>query len=288
MGQSSTRRCLVHFKKSKEIFKNRNQKANIDPINEIQLLKKVSNESPEVQALIHDQIYHNFVEKVIDVDHGPLAEELANEDEFVPNDDSVIEVEDGGSSVEELDDEEEANPVNEDEITEVKMDATENKDIMLKNIPPAMAAAYKKRFPNFWHIHEGIRVHSGKGYDAEEDPDFELKEDPEMEDQEMDETIELSSDSSSDDEVDEENMGDEMAALASKVEDLMIPDETMDEIAASKTLDTVDEADIEEDDSESDDETDTNKPDSEDSYASAEGEDESDDEADDESEQENM
>lgn len=44
-----------------------------------------------------------------------------------------------------------------------------------------------------------------------------------MEDQERDETIELSSDSSSDDEVDEENMGDEMAALASKVEDLMIP-----------------------------------------------------------------
>ena len=38
-------------------------------------------------------------------------------------------------------------------------------------------------------------------------------------------------------------------------------DETMDEIAASKTLDTVDEADIEEDDSESDDETDTNEPD---------------------------
>ena len=41
-----------------------------------------------------------------------------------------------------------------------------------------------------------------------------------MEDQERDETIELSSDSSSDDEVDEENMGDEMAALASKVEDM--------------------------------------------------------------------
>ena len=101
-------------------LKTRSQKANIDPINEIQLLKKVSNESPEVQALIHDQIYHNFVEKMIDPDHGPLAEELANEDEFIPNDDSVIEVEDGGSSEEELDEEEEANPVNEDEITEVR------------------------------------------------------------------------------------------------------------------------------------------------------------------------
>ena len=35
-------------------LKTRSQKANIDPINEIQLLKKVSNESPEVQALSHE------------------------------------------------------------------------------------------------------------------------------------------------------------------------------------------------------------------------------------------
>ena len=76
------------------------------------------------------------------------------------------------------------------------------------------------------------------------------------------------SESSSDDEVDEENCdcknckkGNEMAALASKVENMMIPDKTMDEIGASKTLDTVDEADNKEDDSVSDDETDTNKPD---------------------------
>ena len=48
------------------------------------------------------------------------------------------------------------------------------------------------------------------------------------------------------DEVDEENIGNEMATLAS--------------IAASKTLDTVDEAHIKEDDSESDDKTDTNNP----------------------------
>ena len=30
---------------------------------------------------------------MIDLDHGPMADEMANEDEFVPNDDSVIEVE---------------------------------------------------------------------------------------------------------------------------------------------------------------------------------------------------
>ena len=97
------------------------------------------------------------------------------------------------------------------------------------------------------------------------------------------------SDSSSDDEVDEENCdcenckkGNEMAALASKVEDMMIPDKTMDEIGASKTLDTVDEADNKEDDSESDDETDTNKPDH------LELIDDKKDDADDEWEQENI
>ena len=43
-----------------------------------------ASESLEVQALIHDQICHNVVEKMIDPDHGPLVEELANEGEFVP------------------------------------------------------------------------------------------------------------------------------------------------------------------------------------------------------------
>ena len=42
------------------------------------------NESPDVQALIKDQIYHNFVEKMIETDHKPLAEEFENEDNFVP------------------------------------------------------------------------------------------------------------------------------------------------------------------------------------------------------------
>ena len=70
------------------------------------------------------------------------------------------------------------------------------------------------------------------------------------------------------DEVDEENQGYEMATLAS--------------IAASKTLDTVDEAHIKEDDSKSDYKTDTDKPDHLDLI------DDKNDDADDKSEQENM
>ena len=45
-------------------------------------MEKISKSSPEFQALIHDKIYHNFVEKMIDSGHRPLAEKLANEDEL--------------------------------------------------------------------------------------------------------------------------------------------------------------------------------------------------------------
>ena len=68
---------------------------------------------------------------------------------------------------------------------QVKLSAAESRAAMLKNVPPHLAAAYKKRFPNFWQIHEGIRLHSGKGYDAEEDPDFEVEEDEDLEGQDF-------------------------------------------------------------------------------------------------------
>merc|ERR1712029_746925 len=245
-------------------IKTRNQKK-IGSVDDVELLKLVNNENldPEVQALLHDQIYHNFVEKVMDPDHGPLPEDLNNEDEFVPNDDSVIEVEDGGSSEEELE-EEEANPVKEDEIAEVKLSAAESRAAMLKNVPPHLAAAYKKRFPNFWQIHEGIRLHSGKGYDAEEDPDFEVEEDEDVEGQDqngdVDGTIEVSDDSSSDEEDEDEMVNDqEIAKLSSKVEDMMIPDESMDEVTLAKSLDTEEKAEVDdEEESDSDDETEAN------------------------------
>merc|ERR1712200_226076 len=112
---------------------------------------------------------------------------------------------------------------------------------MLKNVPPAMAAAYKKRFPHFWRMKDGLRVHTGPGYDHEEDPDFEEKK--------RDETIELSSgsesddeSSSSDEEEEEEDMvkGEEVAELSSMVEDMMIPDDSILEGAVDEAIKEVD------------------------------------------------
>ena len=54
---------------------------------------KMKSEEKVVVSEAHDHINHNSVEKMIEPDQGPMAEELANEDEFVPNDASVIEVE---------------------------------------------------------------------------------------------------------------------------------------------------------------------------------------------------
>merc|ERR1719461_192905 len=171
-------------------IKTRSKKTEIDSIGDIQLLKNISNGHPEVNALVQDQIFQNFVETTVDPNHGPLTEDVS--DDYIPHEESVIEADDGGSSEEDLDEEEEVNPPNDEEIAEVNLDATEGNAAMLKNVPPAMAAAYKKRFPHFWRMKDGLRVHTGTGYDHEEDPDFEEKK--------RDETIELSSGSESDDE----------------------------------------------------------------------------------------
>jgi hypothetical protein len=235
-------------------IKTRSKKTVIDAMEEVQLLKETPNS--EVQELVEDQIYQSFVEKVVNPDHGPLSEDLT--DEFIPNEDAVIEAEDGGSSEEELDEEEVTNPPNEDEIVEVTLDAAVGDVAMLKNVPAESARAYKKRFPHFWRMKKGLHTHTGKGYDHEEDPDFTNKiteEDPDfMENitEEGDEAIESSSDdeSSSSEEEEEEMINDEeISKLTSMVEDMVIPDE-------------VEEVDIEEDSGseESDDEIDTNEP----------------------------
>jgi hypothetical protein len=239
--------------------KTRSKKTEIDSVEDIQLLKNISNGHPEVNALVQDQIFQNFVETTVDPNHGPLTEDVS--DDYIPHEESVIEADDGGSSEEDLDEEEEVNPPNDEEIAEVNLDATEGKAAMLKNVPPAMAAAYKKRFPHFWRMKDGLRVHTGTGYDHEEDPDFEEKK--------RDETIELSSgsesddESSSSDEEEEEDMvkGEEVAELSSMVEDMMIPDDSILEGAVDEAIKEVDNEEESDESEESDDEIDTNEPD---------------------------
>jgi len=235
----------------------------LDSAEDKQPLKNISNLHPEVNALVQDQIFQKFVEKTVNPNNGPLTEDLS--EDFVPNEDSVIEVDDGGSSEDDLDEEENVNPANEDEIAEVNLDAkqfqeaAEGNPTWLKNLPPAMAAAYKKRFPYFWRMKEGLVAHTGDGYDHEEDPDFQEKK--------RDETIELSSgsesdsDESSSEEEDEEEMvkEEELADLTAMVEDMAIPDDSILEEAVEEAIDANNDEESATD--ESDDEIDTNEPD---------------------------
>jgi len=238
-------------------IKTRSKKTDLDSVEDFQLLKNASN---EVHALVQDQIFQNFVETTVDPDHGPLTEDLS--EDFIPHEDSVVEADDGGSSEEELDEEEGVNPPNEDEIAEVNLESAENNAAMLKNVPPAMAEAYKKRFPQFWRVKEGLRIHTGNGYDHEEDPDFLEKK--------RDETIELSSDndseaSSSEEEEEEMVKQEEILELSSMVEDMVIPDDSVVEVPVeeAKNHETAEAVDIEAESAseDSDDEIDTNEPD---------------------------
>merc|ERR1712080_56293 len=238
--------------------KTRSKKTDVDSVEDFQLLKNASNGNAEVHALVQDQIYQNFVETTFDPDHGPLNEDLS--EDFIPHEDSVVEADEGGSSEEELDEEEGVNPPNEDEIAEINLEAAEGKAAMLKNVPPAMAEAYKKRFPHFWRMKEGLRIHTGNGYDHEEDPDFLEKK--------RDETIELSSDSdsesSSSEEEEEMVKEEEISELSSMVEDKRIPDDSVVEVAVEEALERRAEAvgiESESASEDSDDEIDTNEPD---------------------------
>ena len=74
---------------------------------------------------------------------------------------------------------------------------------------------HSKKSWNFNLVQFFFSVHTGNGYDHEEDPEFEIKE---REDQPGEETIELSSESSSSDEEEEEMVNEEeMVKLTSMV-----------------------------------------------------------------------
>ena len=163
-------------------------------------------------------------QKIVDPDQGLLKEEdEAAEDEFVPGESSILEAEDGGSSEEELDKEEEADNVEEE--LELSLD---DKTDVVKGVPPAMAQAYKKRFPEFWRTHQSLTMSSGQGYNEEEDPDFEANEDSE----ESGEDTETESDNKDNSQDEMKEVQEEIDALTAKVEDMIIPEEEVKMAAA--------------------------------------------------------
>ena len=94
------------------------------------------------------------LQNVVDPDQGPIKNDILAEDEdFVPNEDLIVEADDGGSSEEELDKVEEEGGDDEDHEAVITESQIPNK---LQGVPSALAHAYKKRFPNFWRTQQGL------------------------------------------------------------------------------------------------------------------------------------
>lgn len=182
------------------------------------ILNNQSEEANELQGLVRDRIFHDFVENVVDPDQGPLKDDVVEDEEFVPDPLAVEDADDGGSSEEEFD------KAEEDEVPEdTEGMITVSQAELLAGVPPVLAKAYKKRFPNYWRTKQAIVANSGRGYDQEDDPDF------------VEEDEEESSEGSDVDDVDDDDElgaeGDKVKDLANMVEDMTIPDEAEDQDA---------------------------------------------------------
>jgi len=186
------------------------------------ILNNITEDQDEAQDLVRDRIFHDFVENVVDPDQGPLKDDVAEDQDFVPEAVAFEDAEDGGSSEEELDKAEEDAEVPEDTEALIAASQVDN----LQGVPSVLAKAYKKRFPNYWRTQQALVANSGRGYDQEDDPDF-VEDDDE-------ESSESSDESDVDEFVDDVELdaeGDKVKDLANMVEDMTIPDEAEDQEA---------------------------------------------------------
>ena len=83
---------------------------------------------------------------------GPLKDDVAEDQDFVPEAVAIEDAEDGGSSEEELDKAEEDAEVPEDTEALIAASQADN----LQGVPSVLAKAYKKRFPNYWRTQQAL------------------------------------------------------------------------------------------------------------------------------------
>ena len=93
--------------------------------------------------------WRTIFQNVVDPDKGIL--DNVEDNDFVPNDESILEAEDGESSEDELDKEDETETAEDQEAI-----FTEGQAANIQGVPPVLSQAYKKRFPNFWRTQQGL------------------------------------------------------------------------------------------------------------------------------------
>jgi len=187
----------------------------------------------ETKELVQDQIFHSFVEKVVNPNEGLIKEEANDSVVYLPSEEE--EVQDSVEAVESSSDESESEDEDEalDDLANLKLEANAKSYQIFQALSPTQKEEAKKRFPDFWRTYQAVHNHTGMAYEQEDDPDFEV--------QDISESDESSDDDIDDDDTEAEK-GDvekfeiddqEIVDLTNLVEEMIIPTEEAPTSAAA-------------------------------------------------------
>lgn len=192
----------------------------------------------ETKELVQDQIFHSFVEKVVNPNEGLIKEEANDSVVYLPSEEE--EAQNSVEAVESSSDESESEDEVLDDLASLKLEANAKSYQIFQALSPSQKEEAKKRFPDFWRTFQAVHNHTGMAYDQEDDPDFEVQDISEESDESSDEEIE-------DDETEAQAVkGDaekyeiddqEIVDLTNLVEEMIIPTEEAPTSAAAVELD---------------------------------------------------
>lgn len=184
----------------------------------------------ETKELVQDQIFHSFVEKVVNPNEGLIKEEANDSVVYLPSEEEEVpDVESVESDDSESEDEDEVL----DDLATLKLEANAKSYQIFQALSPTQKEEAKKRFPDFWRTYQAVHNHTGMAYEQEDDPDFEV--------QDISESDESSDDDIDDDDTEAEK-GDvekfeiddqEIVDLTNLVEEMIIPTEEAPTSAAA-------------------------------------------------------
>jgi len=183
----------------------------------------------ETKELVQDQIFHSFVEKVVNPNEGLIKEEANDSVVYLPSEEEEVpDVESVESDDSESEDEDEVL----DDLATLKLEANAKSYQIFQALSPTQKEEAKKRFPDFWRTYQAVHNHTGMAYEQEDDPDFEVQdisESDESSDDDIDDDTEAEKGDVEKFEIDDQ----EIVDLTNLVEEMIIPTEEAPTSAAA-------------------------------------------------------
>jgi len=184
----------------------------------------------ETKELVQDQIFHSFVEKVVNPNEGLIKEEANDSVVYLPSEEEEVpDVESVESDDSESEDEDEVL----DDLATLKLEANAKSYQIFQALSPTQKEEAKKRFPDFWRTYQAVHNHTGMAYEQEDDPDFEVQDVSES-DESSDEDIDDDDTEAEKGDVEKFEIDDqEIVDLTNLVEEMIIPTEEAPTSAAA-------------------------------------------------------